>query len=110
MDYLCQHEIPVYHVNTGNVVVDNGVCRITDYENNLVELTPKYAKFLRSHFEKVNPGVIAFGLILYEVFKLKFKLKMTVGYEMDHVILDDIPKTCPSKVKKVIFMLQISRF
>jgi len=93
MDYLASQNFPFNHLHSGNVIVDNGVCRITDVENDLINLNPKLKKILQAHHTKVPAAVASFGCLLYE---------MAVGYEMDNVILDDLPETCAPKIKKVL--------
>jgi len=59
----------------------------------LINLNPKLKKILQAHHTKVSAAVTSFGCLLYE---------MAVGYEMDNVILDDLPETCAPKIKKVL--------
>jgi len=93
LDYLTSQNITFLQLHCGNVILDNSVCRITDYENDLIQLVPRNMKIFMTHHEKVLPIVISFGYILYE---------MAVGYEMDNIILDDLPSNINPKVKKIL--------
>ncbi|CAH0564179.1 unnamed protein product [Brassicogethes aeneus] len=49
---------PIYHLHTGNVIIQNGVARLAGLENLLFGLTPK---------PPVAPDTLAFGYILFEM-------------------------------------------
>jgi len=93
--YFQSQKFPFYHLSTCNVIIDDsGVARLTDYENDLigVDLNPKILKLIRLTLGKVEPTVVCFGALLYE---------MAVGYELDSATLDDLPSVAP-KVKKIL--------
>lgn len=93
MDYLIYQGFPCYHVHCGNVVIDQGVCKITDFENDYLGIIPKSHQILRPLLDKINPALAAFGSTLYE---------MSVGYPMDSHLLDDIPANCNPKAVRVL--------
>ncbi|XP_030763566.1 slowpoke-binding protein-like [Sitophilus oryzae] len=59
-----RHLPPLYHLHSGNVIIQNGVARLAGLENSLLGLVPKapYA-----------PETLAFGYLLFE---------MSAGYEL----------------------------
>jgi PX domain-containing protein kinase-like protein len=93
IDSLHSHGYPFNNLHAGNVILDNGVCRVSDFEADLIGLPPKYQTVLQAHRDKAAPIVVCFGCTLYE---------MAVGYEMDSVVLDDLPADCNPKVKKIL--------
>jgi PX domain-containing protein kinase-like protein len=61
---------PPGHIHAGNVVVENNVCRITDYENKLLNLRPANMAIIQSQAlasRGVDPDVASFGAILFEM-------------------------------------------
>jgi hypothetical protein len=84
------------------VVEENGVCRLTDYENDILGLTivPTLANITYPHVDKVDPIVIAFGAVLYE---------MAVGYNLDSHNLDDLPNSVAPKIRKVCVISSFAR-
>jgi len=94
LDYLAHHNISFFNLHSGNVVIENSVCYLTDMENDFIGLPPRNLAILHSHINRsIDPVVVAFGCVLYE---------MSVGYEMDNWILDDLPKDCPKPVVKIL--------
>jgi len=98
LDYLKSQKIPYISLSAGNVLVDNGVCRLTDYENAFIDLQPKIQPVLGANADKVDPLVISFGYLLYE---------MAIGFELGAPLIDenDIPPKCNSKVKKILMSM-----
>ena len=94
LNYLKTQKIPYYHLQTSNVFVDNNnVCKLSDFENDLIGLSPKLKLFCSKYYDIVDPIVIEFATILFE---------MSTGYELDTPHLDYIPPGIPSKIKKVL--------
>lgn len=58
-------QIPYFHAHTGNVIIQNNVCRLTDYENAFFGL--KHRAWSRMHKLPQNPTVVSFAFILYEM-------------------------------------------
>jgi len=98
LDYLKSQKIPYISLSAGNVLVDNGVCRLTDYENAFIDLPPKIQPIFGANAENVDPLVISFGYLLYE---------MAIGFELGAPLIDenDIPPKCNSKVKKILMSM-----
>jgi len=94
--YLKSQKLPFYHLTTSNVMIDdNGVCRLTDYENDLIGLNVNsklLTHVIHPTITTLDPVVCAFGAVLYE---------MAVGYELDSPKLDDMPNV-PTKIKKIL--------
>lgn len=67
LHYLKTHKIPFSHLHSGNVMLDNNVCRISDYDNDMIGVAPRGREYIRPNLEKVDPMVLSFGYLLYEV-------------------------------------------
>ncbi|KAN0049887.1 hypothetical protein ACTA71_002985 [Dictyostelium dimigraforme] len=93
--FLKNHNFPYFHLNSANVLVDDQICLISDYENAFLGLEPRFSNFIRQHNEKIDPDVLSFGLILFE---------MSCGYEMEnpHSIDISIPAHCYPEVRKIL--------
>ncbi len=96
--YLTAHRWPVYSIHTGNIFLEDGVCKISEFETDLVGIPSKIGFIWKALLEqKVSLQKAAnyvFGAIFYE---------MVVGYELDNVKLDDLPHDLNSEAKKVQF-------
>lgn len=58
------------HLHAGNVLLDNGVCRLTDLENTILGLPPRHKPFLLNMPRlrgREAIDVYSFGLVLYEM-------------------------------------------
>lgn len=72
--FLEKSGFPYTHLHTGNVIVKNGVARITQLENGLLNLERQHERLFRQ-FYKQSPkkfaenslNVISFGTVLYEM-------------------------------------------
>jgi len=62
---------PLGHVHSGNVFVDDKVCRLSGYENTLLGYKTRLYKILREHLDAID--VIMFGHLVFE---------MSAGYEL----------------------------
>ncbi|KAN0031973.1 hypothetical protein ACTFIV_005846 [Dictyostelium citrinum] len=93
--FLKNHNFPYFHLNAANVLVDDQICLISDYENAFLGLEPRFSDFIRQHNEKIDPDVLSFGLVLFE---------MACGYEMEnpHSVDISIPAHCYPEVRKVL--------
>ncbi|EAL67800.1 Slob family protein kinase [Dictyostelium discoideum AX4] len=93
--FLKNHNFPYFHLNSANVLVDDQICLISDYENSFLGLEPRFSDFIRQHNEKIDPDVLSFGLVLFE---------MACGYEMEnpHSVDISIPAHCYPEVRKVL--------
>ncbi|KAM9982884.1 hypothetical protein ACTFIZ_007414 [Dictyostelium cf. discoideum] len=93
--FLKNHNFPYFHLNSANVLVDDQICLISDYENSFLGLEPRFSDFIRQHNEKIDPDVLSFGLVLFE---------MACGYEMEnpHSVEISIPAHCYPEVRKVL--------
>eukprot|EP01094_Clydonella_sp_ATCC50884_P001574 TRINITY_DN11189_c0_g1_i1.p1 TRINITY_DN11189_c0_g1~~TRINITY_DN11189_c0_g1_i1.p1 ORF type:complete len:473 (-),score=111.99 TRINITY_DN11189_c0_g1_i1:30-1448(-) len=86
------HDYPYPHLHCGNVIVLNGVCRLTDYENSLMGLKPHIS--LLSSLHSTSPEVLAFGCVLYE---------MATGQELeDPRLIKRLPTSCPDAVRQIL--------
>eukprot|EP00301_Raphidiophrys_heterophryoidea_P002713 c11259_g1_i2.p1 GENE.c11259_g1_i2~~c11259_g1_i2.p1 ORF type:complete len:454 (+),score=138.32 c11259_g1_i2:42-1403(+) len=79
------------HLHTANVLVQNGVCRITDYENGVLCVVPRWRTKLAPLLGTVDPEVVAFGHVLWE---------MAVGSEYNGT--SDVPTAVPSHVATTV--------
>eukprot|EP01133_Synstelium_polycarpum_P001074 gene1074-1217_t len=93
--FLKHHNFPYFHLNASNVLLDDTTCLIADYENAFLGLKPRFAKFLASFSDKLDPEVLCFGFILYE---------MGCGYELEspEAIELGLPGHCHPEVKKIL--------
>ncbi|GAM29478.1 hypothetical protein SAMD00019534_126540 [Acytostelium subglobosum LB1] len=93
--FLKYHNMPYFHLNASNILMDDNTCLISDYENAFLGLRPRLSKFLSTFSDKMDPEVLCFGCILYE---------MGCGYEMespDSIELG-LPGHCHPEVKKIL--------
>ena len=67
---------PYFHLHAGNVLVSNGMCQLSDYENGLLSLEPYHRRIITALAPKVDPDVVCFACVLWE---------MVTGYELDSV-------------------------
>lgn len=87
---------PAGHVHAGNVIVDDGVCRITDYENKLLNVAPAHLGLLQSPAlaaRGLDPDVVCFGALVFE---------MCTGFIMDTVDLVRAPQGLPPALAAVL--------
>ncbi|KAK5582665.1 hypothetical protein RB653_004250 [Dictyostelium firmibasis] len=93
--FLKNHNFPYFHLNASNVLVDDQICLISDYENAFLGLEPRFSDFIRAHIEKIDPDVLSFGMVLFE---------MACGYELEnpHSVDISIPAHCYPEVRKVL--------
>ncbi|KAK2861685.1 hypothetical protein Q5P01_001218 [Channa striata] len=109
------------HLHTSNVIVDDGVCRLTDVENGMLGV-PSALRPAFTQFRKINTtesmDVLCFGHLLYE---------MTYGRPPDSIPVDQYPsipytavesvlqsilstEACKSRMPKVSELIQTSLF
>ncbi|KAH3761335.1 Slob family protein kinase [Pelomyxa schiedti] len=74
--YLRIQGIPYFHLHCGNVIIDDGVAKLTDFENGLLCLDPYHSDAIATLAPHVDPDVVCFGCVLYE---------MATGYEFPKV-------------------------
>jgi len=91
--YLRDNGIPYGHLHTGNVIIEDGVCRLTDYENAILNIEPHLFPHQVALLTKSDPDVVSFACVLYE---------MAIGDEPDRSDPSFIPSPCPISVRKVI--------
>jgi len=68
--FLISLEIPVLHLHTGNIILSQGVCRLTDFENAVLGLTPHYyhqIKYWNRCVTCEDVTVFLFGVVLFEM-------------------------------------------
>lgn len=75
LDFLGSQGVPYFQLNSSNVIVDKGVCKITDIHNDFIQQPPRMHHLLHRHIEKIDPVVASFGYLLFE---------MSVGFEMEN--------------------------
>jgi len=93
--FLKDNNFPYFHLNCANVLLDDSTCLISDFENAFLGLKPRYADFITKYSDKLDPHVLTFGLVLFE---------MACGYEVENpeAIEIGVPSHCHPDVKKVI--------
>jgi len=98
--FLREKGIPFGHLSSSNVIVEEGVCRLSDYENGLLNLEPRvFGLISQLMAKKVEADVAAFGLLLFE---------MLLGYEFPSDVrfntgeLYFIPPKCPQQIKRLL--------
>eukprot|EP00899_Mesostigma_viride_P005065 jgi/Mesvir1/1455/Mv14441-RA.2 len=101
--FLKRLGFPYHNLHAGNVVLDDGVCRLTDYENSLLGLSSRLQPFVQEHARIIRmpceADVVCFGHLLFE---------MEMGYEMDPATIeanDFIPEGCSPEVAKVLLYI-----
>ncbi|XP_061187370.1 probable inactive serine/threonine-protein kinase slob2 [Saccostrea echinata] len=75
--YMEEKELPPHgHLHNGNIMFDNGVCRITGYENSFLGLKSKLSIMARKKLKEQPEAidVLSFGHVFYE---------MCTGSELD---------------------------
>ena len=95
INYLRLKGLPAGHVHCGNLVVDNNICKITDYESKLITSMKPALLSLIQHEACVglDPDVACFGAILFE---------MATGFPMDTVDLTQRPARVPPAIMAVL--------
>jgi len=91
--YLRDIGIPNGHLHTGNVIIEDGICRLTDYENAIINIEPHLFPHQVALLGKSDPDVVSLACVLYE---------MAIGDEPDPRDPGFIPSICPSIVRKII--------
>ncbi|KAL6069944.1 Slowpoke-binding protein [Balamuthia mandrillaris] len=96
--FLRSKGFPYGHLHSGNVILENNTCRITDYENALLNLTPRLQAFhihlaMRQHNKQRDADLVAFGLLLFE---------MAMGYELTQIDPLVVPSECPDSLASVL--------
>ncbi len=84
INFLRLKGLPAGHIHCGNLVVENNVCKITDYDNKLLTSLKPALMPLIQHETCVgsDPDVVCFGAVLFE---------MATGFPMDTVDLGQRP-------------------
>eukprot|EP01132_Coremiostelium_polycephalum_P007446 gene7446-9151_t len=92
--FLKNHNFPHFHLNASNILMDDNICLIADYENAFLGLKPRYFKLLAG-YPNMDPEIISFACILFE---------MSCGYEIDtpEAIELGVPAHCNPEIKKII--------
>lgn len=91
MAYLRVKGWPAGNVHCGNIMVENNVCRITDFELKLANCRPEPSvwQLIRSdQFRLVDPDVVSFACILFE---------MATGQMVDPAV-DSVTRPAPGLV------------
>jgi PX domain-containing protein kinase-like protein len=87
--------LPAGHIHCGNLVVENNVCKITDYDNKLLtSLKPAHLALVQHEAcAGLDPDVACFGAVLFE---------MATGFPMDTVDLAAAPRGLSPSVRAVL--------
>ncbi len=95
INYLRLKGLPAGHIHAGNVVVENNVAKITDFENKLMpSLKPALLSLIQHEAcAGLDPDVACFGAILFE---------MATGFPMDTVDLTQRPARVPASIMAVL--------
>ncbi|KAG7162239.1 PX domain-containing protein kinase-like protein-like [Homarus americanus] len=84
------------HLHTGNLVIDNNVCRLLELENQVVGL-PNQLRSHMIHHRKINSieaiDVYCFGHVLYEMI---FQKRLTTN------TCNELPPECPALSRSVL--------
>eukprot|EP01091_Cochliopodium_minus_P016380 TRINITY_DN610_c4_g1_i1.p1 TRINITY_DN610_c4_g1~~TRINITY_DN610_c4_g1_i1.p1 ORF type:complete len:537 (+),score=187.03 TRINITY_DN610_c4_g1_i1:11-1621(+) len=99
MNYLRLKGFPAGNIHSGNIMVEKNICKISDYENKLLNLIPFQSDIAFNNGLRkrgVDNDVICFGAILFE---------MGTGYIMDEVDLQESPSVLVSS-KPVLEILE----
>lgn len=84
--------IPYGHLNSANVMMDNGVCRLTEYENGIINVVPLLQPFFVA-LQGRDYDVISFGFVLFE---------MAMGFEINNPGSLYIPAQVPKPIKLLL--------
>eukprot|EP00824_Muranothrix_gubernata_P025848 TRINITY_DN8660_c0_g1_i1.p1 TRINITY_DN8660_c0_g1~~TRINITY_DN8660_c0_g1_i1.p1 ORF type:complete len:540 (+),score=96.02 TRINITY_DN8660_c0_g1_i1:65-1684(+) len=93
LKFLKKRGFPMPHLHTANVIMDKGMCKLTDIENSLLCLPPLYQDKLRPYSERADMEVVCFGFVLYE---------MAVGQEADTSPPSYYPPTMPRPIRAIL--------
>ena len=96
LNYLRLKGFPPGHTHCGNIIVENNICRLTDYENRLLNLPPNLPNlFYHPSLLKrgVDVDVISFGGVLFE---------MSTGFIMDELDLQKPPKLNSKPLSQIL--------
>eukprot|EP00300_Choanocystis_sp_HF-7_P022268 c2145_g1_i1.p1 GENE.c2145_g1_i1~~c2145_g1_i1.p1 ORF type:complete len:438 (+),score=97.24 c2145_g1_i1:72-1316(+) len=96
LTFLTSKKYPYPHLHTGNVIMHNGVCRLSEIENSLLCVPPRLkSKILPLLAQNlgVEVEVLCFGHVLFE---------MACGFEMDEAFPNFIPQSVPATIKSII--------
>jgi hypothetical protein len=94
INYLRVKGLPAGHIHCGNIVVENNVARITDYELKLLPTLKPSMTGLMAARPGVDPDVVCFGAILFE---------MATGQMMDKVdMMEPYNRPLPTTVMEVL--------
>ncbi|ESO84344.1 hypothetical protein LOTGIDRAFT_207280 [Lottia gigantea] len=96
LKFLQEKHIPHGHLHTGNIILDNDVCYLTDIHNSLLGL-PSYYRPFYTQYKKIQTveliDVYCFGHVLYE---------MTFGTQLNTPSCDNFPPECPAQIRSVL--------
>ncbi|EGC39227.1 hypothetical protein DICPUDRAFT_75243, partial [Dictyostelium purpureum] len=65
--FLKNNNFPYFHLNASNVLLDDQVCLLSDYENAFLGLEPRLSDYIRQFSDKIDPDVLSFGCLLFEM-------------------------------------------
>ena len=91
--YLRAVGCPYGHLSAQNVIIENGVCRLTDVQNAFANLSPAMARFTSRFRDREERDVVALAHILYE---------LCAGFELEESTPDYFPHGFPRPIRKVI--------
>lgn len=93
LSFLKSLNFPFPHLHSGNVILRNGKCCLTDLENSFLGLEPHDFPFEEVYTKKMNVEVLCFGNILWE---------MAVGFPRGNSDVTEIEDDCPPQVFEIL--------
>ncbi|KAK3103603.1 hypothetical protein FSP39_020466 [Pinctada imbricata] len=96
LKFLHEKGLPYCHLHAGNVIVEDGSCRLLDLENWLLGV-PSYYRAFFTQFKKINTteliDVYSFGHLLYE---------MAYGQQLNAPVTESLPQNSNPQVRSVL--------
>lgn len=85
-------DFPIKHLHAGNIIVENSICRISDYENSILEVASLFPPETRAKMS-IDDDVIGFGRVLYE---------MVAGYELTTLTPEYYPPSVNAFMRELL--------
>lgn len=96
LKFLHDKGLPFGHLQTGNIVLEDGKAKLLDIENGILGLPSYYRPFFVQH-KKIQSletiDVYCFGHVVYE---------MAFGHPLHESVCDILPDSCPPLLRSVL--------